>query len=109
ARGGGAGPRLADASGPRLNGRKYYTTGSLTARWIGVTALDDTGALVVAFVRRDAPGVSLDTDWNVMGQRATVSGSALFEDVAVDPLLVIPYGPVFEGPQQLGARAQLVH
>jgi SfnB family sulfur acquisition oxidoreductase len=97
------------APGPRLTGKKYYTTGSLTARWIGVTALDDTGALVVAFVRRDAPGVSVDTDWNVMGQRATVSGSAAFADAAVDPLLVIPYGQAFEVPQQLGARSQLVH
>jgi SfnB family sulfur acquisition oxidoreductase len=98
-----AGPRL------RLRGRKYYTTGSLTARWIGVSALDDDGALVLAFVRRDDTGVDLDTDWNVMGQRATVSGSATFDDVLVDPELVIPYAEAFEVPQQLGARAQLVH
>jgi len=97
------------ATGPRLTGKKYYTTGSLTARWIGVTALDDDGAVVVAFVRRDAPGVSLDTDWNVMGQRATVSGAAAFDDVPVDPALVIPYGHAFQVPQQLGARSQLVH
>jgi alkylation response protein AidB-like acyl-CoA dehydrogenase len=44
-----------------------------------------------------------------MGQRATVSGSAVFDHVAVDPGLVIPYQQAFEGPQQLGARAQLVH
>jgi len=93
----------------RLTGKKYYTTGSLTARWIGVTALDDAGAVVVAFVRRDAAGVSLDTDWNVMGQRATVSGAAAFDDVPVDPALVIPYGHAFAVPQQLGARSQLVH
>jgi alkylation response protein AidB-like acyl-CoA dehydrogenase len=93
----------------RLTGKKYYTTGSLTARWIGVTALDDDGALVVAFVRRDAPGVSLDTDWNVMGQRATVSGAAEFTDVLVDPALVLPYAHAFAVPQQLGARSQLVH
>jgi SfnB family sulfur acquisition oxidoreductase len=97
------------AGGPRLSGRKYYTTGSLTARWIGVSALDDTGGLVLGFVRRDAPGVHLDTDWNVMGQRATVSGSAAFADVPVDPALVIPYQEAFGRPQQLGARAQLVH
>jgi SfnB family sulfur acquisition oxidoreductase len=105
-----AGSRPADPGRElRLTGKKYYTTGSLTARWIGVTALDDDSALVVAFVRRDAPGVSLDTDWNVMGQRATVSGSATFADVPVDPALVIPYADAFEVPQQLGARAQLVH
>lgn len=94
---------------PRLAGRKYYTTGSLTSRWIGVSALDDAGRLVLAFVRRDAPGVLLDTDWNVMGQRATVSGSATFADVAVDPELVVDYARVFEVPQQIGARTQLVH
>jgi len=93
----------------RLTGRKYYCTGAITARWIGVTALDDAGRLVLAFVERDAPGVQLDSDWNVMGQRATVSGGAQFDDVPVDPELVIPYQGAFEAPQQFGARAQLVH
>ncbi|MGH3248928.1 MAG: acyl-CoA dehydrogenase family protein [Trebonia sp.] len=96
-------------TGPCLAGKKYYTTGSLTSRWIGVTALDDAGTLVLAFVRRDAPGVSVDTDWNAMGQRATVSGTATFGDVPVDPRLVIPYARAFEVPQQFGARTQLVH
>jgi SfnB family sulfur acquisition oxidoreductase len=95
--------------GLRLAGTKYYTTGSLTARWLGVTALDDAGQLVLAFIRRDAPGVTLDTDWNVMGQRATVSGSAVFADVPADPALVVPYASAFAVPQQLGARTQLVH
>jgi SfnB family sulfur acquisition oxidoreductase len=93
----------------RLSGRKYYCTGALTAGWIGVTGLDESGRLVLAFVRRDAPGVHLDKDWNVMGQRATVSGSAQFDDVQVDPSLVIPYHEVFERPQQFGARSQLIH
>jgi alkylation response protein AidB-like acyl-CoA dehydrogenase len=44
-----------------------------------------------------------------MGQRATVSGSAVFDQVPVDPGLVVPYASVFEVPQQLGARSQLVH
>lgn len=93
----------------RLHGRKYYCTGAISARWIGVSALDDDGRLVLAFVERDAPGVQVGDDWNVMGQRATVSGSAVFDHVPVDPGLVIPYGDAFEVPQQLGARAQLVH
>ena len=93
----------------RLTGRKYYCTGAITARWIGVTALDDAGRLVLAFVERDAPGVQLDSDWNVMGQRATVSSGAQFDDVPVDAELVIPYQGAFEAPQQFGARAQLVH
>ncbi|HEX4063364.1 MAG TPA: acyl-CoA dehydrogenase family protein [Streptosporangiaceae bacterium] len=95
--------------GLRLRGRKYYCTGALTARWIGVSALDDDGQLGLAFVERDAEGIKLDEDWNVMGQRATVSGSASFDDVVADPGLVLPYGSAFAVPQQLGARAQLWH
>jgi SfnB family sulfur acquisition oxidoreductase len=95
--------------GGRLDGRKYYCTGALTSAWIGVSALDDDDRLVLAFVPRDAPGVLLGEDWDTMGQRATVSGSAAFADVDVDPDLVIPYQEAFEVPQQLGARAQLVH
>jgi SfnB family sulfur acquisition oxidoreductase len=99
--------RLRD--GRRLDGRKYYCTGALTSRWIAVSALDDEDRLVLAFVPREADGVALEEDWNTMGQRATVSGSATFADVAVDPELVIPYHEAFAVPQQLGARAQLVH
>jgi SfnB family sulfur acquisition oxidoreductase len=98
-----------DGPSLRLNGKKYYTTGSLTARWLGVSALDEAGQLALAFVRRDTPGIALDTDWNVMGQRATVSGSATFTDVEVNPELVVRYARAFEVPQQLGARSQLVH
>ncbi|MFY9928456.1 MAG: SfnB family sulfur acquisition oxidoreductase [Streptosporangiaceae bacterium] len=96
-------------SGLRLNGRKYYCTGAITSRWLGITALDDDDRLVMVFVEREAAGVQLDEDWNVMGQRATVSGGAAFSDVAVDPGLVVPYQGAFEGPQQFGARAQLIH
>ncbi|MEU4221326.1 acyl-CoA dehydrogenase family protein [Actinoplanes sp. NPDC026623] len=96
--------RIADG---RLTGRKYYCTGALTSAWIAVSALDDARRLVLAFVPRDAPGVTIGTDWDVMGQRATISGTTTFEDVAAE--LVIDYAGAFEVPQQLGARAQLVH
>ena len=95
--------------GVRLSGRKYYTTGALTCRWIAVSALDDDDRLTLVFVRRDADGVELDQDWNVMGQRATVSGGARFSDVEVDPALVVDYQHAFTVPQQIGARAQLFH
>jgi SfnB family sulfur acquisition oxidoreductase len=93
----------------RLDGRKYYCTGALTARWLGVSALGADDRVVLAFLRRDADGVELDEDWNVMGQRATVSGGATFTSAEVDPELVVDYQHAFEVPQQLGARAQLVH
>jgi len=90
-----------------LTGRKYYCTGALTATWIAVSALDENNRLVLAFVPRDAPGVTVDTDWDVLGQRATISGTTTFEEVPAD--LVLDYASVYEVPQQLGARAQLVH
>lgn len=99
-------------SGPdglRLHGRKYYCTGAITSRWIAVTALDDEERLLVAFAARDADGVSVDEDWAAMGQRATVSGTTDFEDVRIDPALVLDYEHIFEQPQLIGARAQLVH
>jgi alkylation response protein AidB-like acyl-CoA dehydrogenase len=89
---------VSGAQGLRLEGRKCYCTGAISARWIGVSALDDDGRLVLAFVERDAPGVTVGDDWNVMGQRATVSGSAVFDHVPVDPGLVIPYAGAFEVP-----------
>jgi SfnB family sulfur acquisition oxidoreductase len=102
--------RLSRADGEtRLSGRKYYTTGAITSRWIGVSALDDQRQLVLAFVEREAPGVTIDDDWNVMGQRATVSGTATFDHVLVDPGLIVPYEQAFRAPQQFGARAQLIH
>jgi SfnB family sulfur acquisition oxidoreductase len=96
-------------SGNVLDGTKYYCTGALTARWIAVSALDDDGRLVAAIVPRDAPGVTVDTDWDVIGQRATISGTTRFEDVTLDPALLVDYARAYEVPQQLGARAQLFH
>jgi SfnB family sulfur acquisition oxidoreductase len=98
-------------AGGVLEGTKYYCTGALTAQWIAVSALDaDHGdRLVAAFVPRDAPGVTVDTDWDVLGQRATISGTTTFASVALDPALLLDYARAYEVPQQLGARAQLVH
>jgi SfnB family sulfur acquisition oxidoreductase len=100
---------VADNSDPRLEGVKYYCTGAITSRCLAVSALDEEGRLVLAFVERDAVGVAIDEDWEAMGQRATVSGTATFDGVRVDPALVVPYWVAFAGPQLLGARAQLVH
>jgi SfnB family sulfur acquisition oxidoreductase len=98
-----------DMGGSLLDGRKYYCTGAVTARWIAVTALNDAGKLVVAFVGRDDEGVSVGEDWSAMGQRATVSGTTELSAVRVDPELVLEYWRAFEEPQLLGARGQLVH
>ncbi|GIF22357.1 SfnB family sulfur acquisition oxidoreductase [Paractinoplanes tereljensis] len=91
----------------RLDGVKYYTTGALTSAWIAVSALTEDGRLALVFVPRDADGVRVDTDWDVIGQRATISGTATFSGVPAE--LWLDYSSVYEVPQQFGARAQLYH
>ncbi|MEV0248941.1 acyl-CoA dehydrogenase family protein [Nocardia sp. NPDC050712] len=67
-----------------LSGRKYYTTGSLYADWLNVLVIDD-GEFVSAIVPRRSAGVTILDDWDGFGQRLTASGTAVFDEVPVDP------------------------
>jgi len=67
----------------RLNGRKYYTTGSLYADWINTGVSDEQGVWVNVVVDRHAPGVTVDDDWDGFGQRLTASGTTHFQQVQV--------------------------
>jgi SfnB family sulfur acquisition oxidoreductase len=81
---------VSDAAGTlRLNGRKYYSTGALTAQWIPVSAIDADGDRLFAYVPRDAEGVEVDQDWTAFGQRATISGTTVLRDVAIRPEWVL--------------------
>jgi alkylation response protein AidB-like acyl-CoA dehydrogenase len=92
--------------GFRLNGTKFYTTGSLFADWIQVGATDAEGESVSATVERHAPGVEVVDDWDGMGQRLTASGTSHFVDVPVaDAEIIAAPGP-FPYSQ---AFYQLVH
>ncbi|MFB4351228.1 hypothetical protein [Microbacterium sp. CR_7] len=74
----------------RLDGRKYYTTGSLYADWIDLSARyrgEDHQVIVSTHVE----GVESVDDWAGFGQRLTGSGTTTFTDVVVDPALVRPY------------------
>lgn len=98
-----------------LNGTKGYSTGALFADWIPVLAHLDTlatpgaGPLHVAWVQRQAPGVTVTDDWAGMGQRTTASGTVDLVDVEVDDARITPYHLTFEGPQTYGAFAQVLH
>ena len=69
--------------GPVVNGVKYYTTGSIFADWLDVTARDEADYELGVLVRRDQPGVAISDDWNGFGQRTTGSGSAALTNAAV--------------------------
>jgi SfnB family sulfur acquisition oxidoreductase len=101
-------PRL--GGGYRLSGRKYYCTGALTAQWLPTFALDEHDEVAVAYVPREAAGVEVLQDWNAIGQRATISGTAIFEDVEVSPQWVIPRALGGDGsPSTFAAFGQLMH
>jgi alkylation response protein AidB-like acyl-CoA dehydrogenase len=77
---------LADADGVlRLNGYKFYSTGTLFADLIAVSAVDADGRDLQAIVPTDRAGVELFDDWDGFGQRLTASGGTRFTDVAVEP------------------------
>jgi alkylation response protein AidB-like acyl-CoA dehydrogenase len=73
----------------RLNGYKFYSTGTLFADVIAVSALDADGRDVQAIIPADRPGVDLFDDWDGFGQRTTASGGTAFTDVEVHPHEVV--------------------
>ena len=95
----------------RLNGTKYYSSGSLYADWIAATAQlqEDDGSErgIAVLVRADAPGVERIDDWKGFGQRLTGSGTTRFTDVEVDADAIWRY--TRNGPTPMTAFFQLVH
>ena len=73
-----------------VDGRKFYTTGSLFADWMHLSAQDEDGAPVVAAVSTRAPGVAIVDDWDGFGQALTASGTAHFTGVVVEPDWIKP-------------------
>jgi SfnB family sulfur acquisition oxidoreductase len=92
-----------------LTGVKHYATGALFADWIPVLARAEGDALHVAYVPRDAPGLTVIDDWDGMGQRTTASGTVRLDGVPVPADRVLPHHLTFQGPQLHGAVAQLLH
>ncbi|MGI5479542.1 SfnB family sulfur acquisition oxidoreductase [Streptomyces lavendofoliae] len=92
-----------------LTGVKHYATGALFADWIPVLARAEDENLHVAYVPRDAPGLTVVDDWDGMGQRTTASGTVRLDAVPVPADRVLPHHLTFRGPQLHGAVAQLLH
>ncbi|GAA5005011.1 acyl-CoA dehydrogenase family protein [Acinetobacter puyangensis] len=66
-----------------LNGSKFYSTGSLLAEWISLTAGSDNGPVGI-LLHRDTPGLELVDDWDAIGQNNSVSGTVNFNNIVVD-------------------------
>jgi alkylation response protein AidB-like acyl-CoA dehydrogenase len=98
-----------DAAGVlRLNGVKYYSTGSLYADALLYIALDDDGRLVSVIVPAERDGVTLEDDWDGLGQSLTGTGTTRLEDVAVEPEeVLVERAPDEDGPTKRFGVLQL--
>ncbi len=95
--------------GLTITGRKFYATGALYAHLVPVHAIDDDGKHVLAFVARDAAGLTVVDDWSGIGQRTTGSGTVILDKVEVAADHVVPSYLAFETPSVHGAVAQIIH
>lgn len=69
----------------RLNGRKWYATGTAFADFASFSALDEEGQAVGVLLPVEREGITILDDWDGMGQRLTASGGVLLENVEVFP------------------------
>ncbi|AYF75446.1 SfnB family sulfur acquisition oxidoreductase [Nocardia yunnanensis] len=101
----------------RIDGAKFYCTGSLFADVLAVlTRLDDpdqrsglSAGEYIAYLPADTPGVRIDDDWQAIGQRTTGSGTVTFDGVLVDRDQLIARDAAVRAPTAYGAYAQLLH
>ncbi|MDO0975504.1 acyl-CoA dehydrogenase family protein [Mycolicibacterium frederiksbergense] len=69
--------------GFRLDGEKFYSTGTLFADYLTATATTDHDSVAIVVVPTDRPGVQIVDDWDGFGQRRTGTGTTTFTGVAV--------------------------
>lgn len=91
-----------------VNGQKYYSTGALLAHLVPIVALDDEGRAWYAVADRNAPGLAVIDDWSSFGQRTTLSGTVLLENVVVPKTHLVPGYKGYDHPTSDGAIFQII-
>jgi alkylation response protein AidB-like acyl-CoA dehydrogenase len=81
------------AGGFRLDGEKFYSTGTLFSDYLTTTATTDHDSVAVVVVPADRPGVKIIDDWDGFGQRRTGTGTTTFTGVTVSPDEVLSDSP----------------
>lgn len=71
------------AGGYRLDGEKFYSTGTLFADYLTTTATTDHDSVATVVVPAGRAGVQIIDDWDGFGQRRTGTGTTTFTGVAV--------------------------
>ena len=67
----------------RLNGAKYYSTGTLYSDYTQIWASAPDGRIAGAVIPIDREGVTIEDDWDGFGQRLTGTGTTRLENVRV--------------------------
>jgi len=87
----------AAGGGYRLDGEKYYSTGTLFSDYLTVATTTDHDSVATVVVAVDREGVRLIDDWDGFGQRRT--GTTVFTDVAVSNDEVLSDTPYDAAPE----------
>jgi alkylation response protein AidB-like acyl-CoA dehydrogenase len=69
----------------RLNGRKWYATGTAYSDFAMFSARNEADEFVSALIPTDREGITILDDWDGMGQKLTASGGVLLDNVEVFP------------------------
>ena len=98
-----------DGDGYRIDGIKYYSTGSLYADYIQVRARLPDGSFASPVVPTNRAGIELVDDWDGFGQRVTGSGTTILRNVRAeaDEVVLESDGTFFTQPYP-GAVPQLI-
>ncbi|WP_217578824.1 SfnB family sulfur acquisition oxidoreductase [Mesorhizobium sp. GbtcB19] len=91
-----------------VNGQKFYSSGALLAHLVPIVALDDQGRAWYAIADRGAPGLTVIDDWSSFGQRTTLSGTVIIDNVKVPKTYLVPGYKGFDRPTADGAIFQII-
>ncbi len=91
-----------------VNGQKFYSSGALLAHLVPIVALDDQGRAWYAIAERDAPGLTVIDDWSSFGQRTTLSGTVILNNVKVPKTHLVPGYKGYAEPTADGAIFQII-
>jgi alkylation response protein AidB-like acyl-CoA dehydrogenase len=96
--------------GFRLNGEKFYSTGSLYADYTQIFASTPEDTVAEITIPVDREGVAILDDWDGFGQRLTGTGTTRLDDVRVEADEVVDFGSreqMMAAPAIHGAFLQL--
>lgn len=91
-----------------VTGRKFYSSGALLAHKVPIVALDDEGRAWYAIADRDAPGLTVIDDWSSFGQRTTLWGTVILDNVKVEKAWLVPGYKGYDKPTADGAIFQII-